>query len=171
MPKAKKNSLSHLTEPTAKLNQQERETLKKLSLSQDKFSFSLPLIRWRVFFSSDWPLIGSDGAVKVMALTVLKTSEDTQALIGRCLPLLLNYHSPTHEIPSFSLRKLNISSSKLSKNITNFKVLNTLFTRCCRHHDLGCPRKIGPGETVGGITNKRYGHLSRRTKMTVQTKT
>merc|ERR1719447_553961 len=28
--------------------------------------------------------------------------------------------------------------------------------RCCRHHDLGCPRKIGPGETVRGITNKRF---------------
>ena len=27
--------------------------------------------------------------------------------------------------------------------------------RCCRHHDLGCPQKIEPGETKGGITNKR----------------
>ena len=170
MPKEKKNSLPHLTKPRAKLNQQEKKTLRKKTFTRQIFIFSPPNTVTRLF-SSDWPLIGSDGAVKVMALTVLKTSEDTQALIGRCLPLLLNYHSPTHEIPSFSLRKLNISSSKLSKNITNFKVLNTLFTRCCRHHDLGCPRKIGPGETVGGITNKRYGHLSRRTKMTVQTKT
>ena len=108
-------------------------------------------------FSSDRPLFGSDGAVKVMALTALKTSVDIQALIGRCLPLLLHYHR--HEIPSFSLtyQRVKYIKKRLLTDINNFKVLNTFFTRCCRHHDLGCPRKIGPGETVRGITNKRYG--------------
>jgi len=27
--------------------------------------------------------------------------------------------------------------------------------RCCRHHDLGCPHQIKPGESKGGITNHR----------------
>ena len=102
MPKEKKNSLPHLTKPRAKLNQQEKETLRKKAFTRQIFIFSPPHMV-KSLFSSDRPLFGSDGAVKVTALIALKTSVDIQALIGRCLSLLLHFHSPKHENPSFSL--------------------------------------------------------------------
>ena len=30
-----------------------------------------------------------------------------------------------------------------------------LWCRCCRHHDLGCPISIEPGQTRYGLTNVR----------------
>ena len=83
------------TQPTRKRNFE-----KTFTFTRQFFIFSPPHTVTGLF-SSDRPLFGSDGAVKVMALTALKTSVDTQVLIGRCFPLLLHYHR--HEIPSFSL--------------------------------------------------------------------
>ena len=34
--------------------------------------------------------------------------------------------------------------------------LNLFFSRCCRHHDLGCPLSIPPGETRYSLYNSRY---------------
>ena len=66
------------TQPTRKRNFE-----KTFTFTRQIFIFSPPHTVTGLF-SSDRPLFGSDGAVKVMALTALKTSVDTLVLIGKC---------------------------------------------------------------------------------------